>query len=194
MSSLASIPRTITTSWTSGASKRQRMSRLKPFLTWPTSTSQWSGRRRMARSSRASGLSSIGAAKSAGSLLPGAVRLGRRQADAVPIFPTTSGATKVYLPRNAVWIGDVDVLGELLSFPAGRTDDVADAMGLLGRGSSTRWSGQAFLRWKRRRPSPLTTWKVLHTWMMVLTGRKPGGPFELVRASSGSSTPPRTAP
>ena len=32
-----------------------------------------------------------------------------------------------------MWIGDVDVLGELLSFPAGRTDDVADAMGLLGR-------------------------------------------------------------
>jgi regulator of protease activity HflC (stomatin/prohibitin superfamily) len=28
------------------------------------------------------------------SLLPGAVRLGRRQADAVPIFPSTSGATK----------------------------------------------------------------------------------------------------
>ena len=48
-------------------------------------------------------------------------------------FQPRAAQRKVYLPRNAVWIGDVDVLGELLSFPAGRTDDVADAMGLLGR-------------------------------------------------------------
>ena len=34
-------------------------------------------------------------------------------------------------PRNAPWIGDV--LAKLLSFPAGRTDDIADAIGLLGR-------------------------------------------------------------
>jgi predicted phage terminase large subunit-like protein len=46
-------------------------------------------------------------------------------------FQARCAMRKVYLPRNATWIGDV--LGELLSFPAGRTDDIADACGLLGR-------------------------------------------------------------
>src|SRR5215470_4378790 len=46
-------------------------------------------------------------------------------------FQARAAQGKVYLPRNAPWIGDV--LVELLSFPAGRTDDIADAMGLLGR-------------------------------------------------------------
>jgi predicted phage terminase large subunit-like protein len=46
-------------------------------------------------------------------------------------FQARAAQRKVYLPRNAPWIGDV--LAELLSFPAGRTDDIADAMGLLGR-------------------------------------------------------------
>jgi len=46
-------------------------------------------------------------------------------------FQARAAQRKVYLRRNAPWIGDV--LAELLSFPAGRTDDIADAMGLLGR-------------------------------------------------------------
>jgi len=46
-------------------------------------------------------------------------------------FQARAAQRKVYLPRNAPWIGDL--LAELLSFPAGRTDDIADAMGLLGR-------------------------------------------------------------
>ena len=46
-------------------------------------------------------------------------------------FQARAAQCKVYLPRNAPWIGDL--LAELLRFPAGRTDDIADAMGLLGR-------------------------------------------------------------
>jgi hypothetical protein len=38
---------------------------------------------------------------------------------------------KVYLPRSAPWLSDF--LAELHSFPAGRTDDQVDTMGLIGR-------------------------------------------------------------
>jgi predicted phage terminase large subunit-like protein len=38
---------------------------------------------------------------------------------------------KVYLPRNARWL--TDFLSELLTFPAGRTDDQVDAFGKIGR-------------------------------------------------------------
>jgi predicted phage terminase large subunit-like protein len=38
---------------------------------------------------------------------------------------------KVYLPRNAPWL--TDFLSELLTFPAGRTDDQVDAFGKIGR-------------------------------------------------------------
>src|SRR5215831_12268559 len=40
-------------------------------------------------------------------------------------FQARAAQRKVFLPRNAPWIGDL--LAELLSFPAGRTDDIADA-------------------------------------------------------------------
>ena len=38
---------------------------------------------------------------------------------------------KVYLPRNAPWL--TDFLSELLTFPAGRTDDQVNAFGKVGR-------------------------------------------------------------
>jgi len=38
---------------------------------------------------------------------------------------------KVYLPRGAPWL--TDFLSELLTFPAGRTDDQVDAFGKIGR-------------------------------------------------------------
>jgi predicted phage terminase large subunit-like protein len=40
-------------------------------------------------------------------------------------------AGKVYLPRNAPWVGEF--LSELLSFPAGKNDDQVDTLSLLGR-------------------------------------------------------------
>jgi len=48
----------------------------------------------------------------------------------VPVIQAPAAQRKVYL-RIIPWIGDV--LAELLSFSAGRTDDIADAMGFLGR-------------------------------------------------------------
>jgi predicted phage terminase large subunit-like protein len=38
---------------------------------------------------------------------------------------------KVYLPRNAPWVNDL--VAELLRFPAGKTDDQVDVLGLFGR-------------------------------------------------------------
>jgi predicted phage terminase large subunit-like protein len=46
-------------------------------------------------------------------------------------FQARCSMGKVYLPRSAPWISDV--LAELLSFPAGRHDDVVDALSLIGR-------------------------------------------------------------
>ena len=46
-------------------------------------------------------------------------------------FQARAAMRKVYLPRNAPWLADM--LAELHSFPAGRTDDQADTLGLIGR-------------------------------------------------------------
>ena len=37
----------------------------------------------------------------------------------------------VYIPQKAAWLSDLR--SELLSFPAGRHDDIVDAMGLIGQ-------------------------------------------------------------
>ena len=36
-----------------------------------------------------------------------------------------------YVPRNAAWLSDLR--SELLSFPAGKHDDIVDALGLVGQ-------------------------------------------------------------
>jgi predicted phage terminase large subunit-like protein len=46
-------------------------------------------------------------------------------------FQARAAMRKVYLPRSAPWLSDF--LAELHSFPAGRTDDQVDTMGLIGR-------------------------------------------------------------
>jgi predicted phage terminase large subunit-like protein len=46
-------------------------------------------------------------------------------------FQARAAMRKVYLPRNAPWLDDF--LRELHSFPAGKTDDQVDTMGLIGR-------------------------------------------------------------
>lgn len=46
-------------------------------------------------------------------------------------FQARAAMGKVYLPRNAPWLADF--LTELHSFPAGRTDDQVDVVGLIGR-------------------------------------------------------------
>lgn len=46
-------------------------------------------------------------------------------------FQARMAMGKVYFPRNAPWLADC--MNELLSFPAGRTDDRVDALGLVGR-------------------------------------------------------------
>jgi predicted phage terminase large subunit-like protein len=46
-------------------------------------------------------------------------------------FQGRAAMGKVYLPRNAPWVGDL--LAELLNFPAGRHDDFVDALAVIGR-------------------------------------------------------------
>lgn len=55
---------------------------------------------------------------------------------------------KVYLPKNAPWLGHV--LGQLLRFPAGQHDDAVDVFGLFGRGIDMVRSAPV-----RNKPTPL---------------------------------------
>ena len=48
---------------------------------------------------------------------------------------------KVYLPHNAPWVADL--IGELTNFPAGKHDDMVDALGLIGRMLDTMSPGKA---------------------------------------------------
>lgn len=46
-------------------------------------------------------------------------------------FQARAAQKKVFLPRNKPWVADL--MAELMLFPAGKTDDQVDALGLLGR-------------------------------------------------------------
>jgi len=46
-------------------------------------------------------------------------------------FQARTSMGKVYLPKDAPWLDAL--LGELLTFPAGRHDDIVDSLGTLGR-------------------------------------------------------------
>lgn len=84
-------------------------------------------------------------------------------------FQARAAMGKVHVPHNAPWLPDL--IGELLTFPAGKNDDQVDALGLIGRMLDTMVSGKApkptetaESRWdrafKERRESP-TNWKTL---------------------------------
>jgi predicted phage terminase large subunit-like protein len=55
-------------------------------------------------------------------------------------FQARAAMGKVYLPHNAPWVADL--VGEMLTFPAGKHDDQVDALGLIGRMMDTMVSGR----------------------------------------------------
>lgn len=55
-------------------------------------------------------------------------------------FQARCAMGKVYLPRNAPWLADL--LGVMLSFPAGKRDDEVDMLGLIGRMLDEMVAGQ----------------------------------------------------
>lgn len=55
-------------------------------------------------------------------------------------FQARASMGKVYLPQSAPWIADL--MGEMLTFPAGRNDDQIDALGMIGRMLDTMVGGK----------------------------------------------------
>lgn len=55
-------------------------------------------------------------------------------------FQARAAMGKVYLPHNAPWVADL--MGEMLTFPAGKHDDQVDALGLIGRMLDTMVAGR----------------------------------------------------
>ncbi len=56
-------------------------------------------------------------------------------------FQARAAMGKVYLPHNAPWVGDL--ISEMTNFPAGKHDDMVDALGLIGRMLDTMAPGRA---------------------------------------------------
>lgn len=56
-------------------------------------------------------------------------------------FQARASMGKVYLPHSAPWVADM--LSEMLTFPAGKHDDMVDALGLIGRMLDTMVGGRA---------------------------------------------------
>ena len=56
-------------------------------------------------------------------------------------FQARAAMGKVYLPHNASWVADL--LAEMTAFPAGKHDDMIDALGLVGRLMDTMVGGRA---------------------------------------------------
>lgn len=68
-------------------------------------------------------------------------------------FQARAAMGKVYLPHNAPWVADL--MGELLTFPAGRHDDQVDALGLIGRMVDKMVGGRA----PRVEATPTDKWR-----------------------------------
>lgn len=68
-------------------------------------------------------------------------------------FQARAAMGKVYLPHNAAWVADL--MGELLTFPAGRHDDQVDALGLIGRMVDKMVGGRA----PRVEATPTDKWR-----------------------------------
>lgn len=67
-------------------------------------------------------------------------------------FQARAAMGKVYLPHNAPWVSDL--IGEMLTFPAGKHDDQVDALGLIGRMLDTMVGGRV----PARSQAPQSKW------------------------------------
>src|SRR5262245_52201368 len=132
MSSLGSTLTATCIGSTSGAGKHHPTSGWKPSVRWSNNGSRASGPRNKGRSKPGWGRSSNGCSASVRHMSTAASF--RHAVTRQSVLSQSVGRMALdglYVPQSAAWLSDLR--HELLSFPAGKHDDIVDALGLVGQ-------------------------------------------------------------